>query len=240
MPTRLPGRRAAHRGGALNTDEKQKIGNWFIEGFSVIEVYERCIDHGIDPPVEHALYRILNSEPIQQGLRARRAAEAGSRIAQIAERTRSRNLLLAKIEATVEARSEEYAGFVPGGDQGLVVLSDKKTVMVEKIADKAIYETFDTYKTDTGIIEQWRGVLNDQDNSDDRLRKNLRTSEEHRLRMEAMAQQMEINESQQEIAEIELDQARAMADERKRRSEQSQDGAAQGDDTLPDNHRTYE
>ena len=117
MPVRLPGRRAAFGGGVLKQWEREQIEAWLVEGFTVVEVYAKCLDNGIQPPHNESLYRILNSATVQQQLKSRKAAEAGSRIAQIAERTRSRQKLLAKIEGTVEARADEYAELIPGGSK---------------------------------------------------------------------------------------------------------------------------
>lgn len=200
MPTRLPGRRAAHRGGALKPWERARIEEWFIEGLSVLEVYGQCLDNGIEPPIEHALYKILNSEPVQSGLRERKALEAKHRIARIAARTAERQDILDRIRGTVDARAGEYAGFVAGGDQGLVVLSDKKTIRT----GESDYDTVNIYKTDTGLIEQWRSVIADQEKADEALRKNLRLERDRTRADERHDQESELREQTGELREVEL------------------------------------
>jgi hypothetical protein len=199
MPTRLPGRRAVGRGGNLKPREKAQIEEWFIEGFSVMEVYAQCLDNGIEPPVEQALYRILNSESVQTGLRERKALEAKSRIARIAARTAERQDILDRIKTTVGARAEEYTGFVPGGESGLVVLSDKKTIRTGVEG----YDTVDIYKTDAALLEQWRGVLADQEKADEALRRNLRFERDRTRMDERHDQESELREQTGEIREIE-------------------------------------
>lgn len=209
MPTKLPGRRPIGKAGALQARERTAIEGWFIEGLSVAEVYAKCIDEGIDPPIEHALYRIRASEPVQQGLRARVAAEAGSRIARIAERTRDRQRLRDGLERVLEERADHYAGFVPGGDSGLVVLTDVKTIRT----GPEDYDRVDIHKLDAALIEQWRGLLNDQEKSDEAVRRNMRQKRiqqlgEQRHEQEAQLRLLDITKRQAEVTQIELDAKR--------------------------------
>jgi len=205
MPTRLPGRRAAHRGGALKAWEKARIEEWLIEGLSVMEVYAQCLDNGIEPPIEHALYRILNSEPVQTGLRERKAEESKHRIARIAARTAERQEILNRVKITVKERADEYAGFVPGGESGLIVLSDKKTIRTSEVD----YDTVDIYKTDGTILENWRGVLSDQEKADAALRRNLREERDRTRVDERHGQQAEIRDLSVQKLELEVERLRA-------------------------------
>lgn len=213
MPIRLPGRRAANRGGALNENERKRIEDWFVAGHTVLEVYSLLLDNGILPPQEKVLYGILNSQSVQQQLKSRRAAEAGSRIAQIAERTRSRNRLLEKIEKTVEARGDAYAELIPGGEYGLVVHSDRKSSMVGKDEDGPILVHFDVFKTDGAMIEAWDRVLSSQEKSDQALRRNMREIQcgEHEAAMRDLERQrleLEVQALRAKIQEMEAEQLR--------------------------------
>lgn len=215
MPIRLPGRRAVGRGGNLSDEEKRRIEEWFVAGHTVLEVYGLLQDNGIPPPQDKALYAILNSLSVQQQIRSRRAAEAGSRIAQIAERTRSRNRLLEKIEKTVEARGDAYAELIPGGEHGLQVFSDRKSVLVGRDSDgNSDYETVDVYKTDTGLIEAWDRVLNSQEKSDQALRRNMREiqCDEHEAAMRELERkrlELEVEQLRAKIAALEAEKALA-------------------------------
>lgn len=201
MPTTMPGRRPVGRGGNLKPWERAKIEEWFISGNSALQVYAECLDNGIEPPVEQALYKILNSEPVQAGLRERKALEAKNRIARIAARTAERQDILDRIRGTVESRADEYAGFVPGGEQGLVVLSDKKTIRTSEVD----YDTVDIYKTDTGLLEQWRGVIADQEKADEALRRNLRVERDRTRTDERHDQESELRELEREKLALELE-----------------------------------
>jgi hypothetical protein len=209
MPTRLPGRRAAHRGGALKPLEREAIEKWFVQGLTVVEVYARCLDEGIQPPVEQVLYRILNSATVQEGLRKRREKESKRSIASIVRRTASREKLLGKIERTVDARADAYAELIPGGEEGLVVFVDRKSVLVGKDSEgNSEYETVDVYKTDGAIIEQWRGVLSDQEKSDAALLKNLRGEEREDQEADLREQSGELRELERKALELELEKKR--------------------------------
>jgi hypothetical protein len=227
MPVRLPGRRVVGKGGALKPLEKARIAEWFIAGNNVVQVYAECLDNGIDPPHNETLYRILNSAEVQDGLRTRLTKERKKSISSIVRRTTSRNALLEKIEKTVEARGEHYAGFVPGGEQGLVVLSDRKTVKTG--ADD--YDTVDIYKTDTGIIAAWDTVLNSQEKSDQALRKNLRDDREHVVNLEAAEVNVAAGEIGLRIATHELNswEESAAAPPPEVAPSDSDSGASEGD-----------
>lgn len=209
MPTRLPGRRARGGAGILKAWEKDRIAGWLIEGYSVMEVYGRCLDYGIEPPQEQAIYRILNSEAVQAGLRDRKAEESKNRIASIAARTSERQEILNRLKITVKERADEYAGFVAGGASGLIVLSDKKTIRTSETD----YDTVDIYKTDGVILENWRGVLSDQEKSDAALRRNLReerdrTRVDERHEQESDIRELTIAELRAKIEALEAEKAR--------------------------------
>lgn len=215
MPVRLPGRRAVGRGGNLKPWEKARIVEWFVSGKSVIQVYAECLDNGIAPPHNETLYRILNSPEVQEALRTRKAEESRQSITSIVRRTESRNDLLGRIERTVQKRAKKYKDVDGGGDEGLIVLSDQKSVLVGKDPDgKSQYDKVDIYKTDTAIIEQWRGVLTDQEKSDAALRRNLRDEEREDQEADLRAQTGEIREielatKRYEMEAIEAERARS-------------------------------
>ena len=244
MPTRLKSKRGTTA--FLTPTERSRIKGWFMEGFTAAEVYHKCMDDGFLPPSEQSLYLLRRSSEVQDVLRARQQNERHHRITSLVERTRVRDQLVTKIESTFAQRATEYGSrandgtpVVPGGSTGLVTLVDVKSVISAKRGAETEYTTVEIHKADTALIAELRQVLNDQDDSDERLRKGLRASEEHRLRLEALAQQLEINGNQLEVSEIEVDRARAMQDEQERLRIQSQAGVYLGDPTLPDNHRTY-
>ena len=185
MPIGLPTKRGSTPGNQMSEWEREKIIEWLQEGYSVIEVYHRCEDEGFPPPSEQAITYHLRSEAVQSVLRARKAAEKGLRIASLVERSKVRDSLLSRIELLLNERAAENAGFVAGGESGLVVLTDKKSVVVGRTAESTDYQVFDIYKTDTALMSELRAVLKDQDDSDDRLRRSLRHREEHALRMTA-------------------------------------------------------
>jgi hypothetical protein len=177
------------------------------------------LDSGILPPVDHTLYGILNSEGVQQQIRTRKAALAGSRIAQIVERTKSRDKILSKIEATVEARADEYAGFVPGGEHGLVVRTDRKAV---KVGEE--WDTFDIYKADTSLIEQWRGVLADQAAADEALRKSLRGEARALADQELKQSAVAVASLSRQKLELEVERLRLELEELRAQSKRNAEG----------------
>lgn len=208
MPVRLPGRRAVGRGGNLKPWEKARIVEWFIEGKNVVQVYGECLDNGIAPPHNETLYKILNTPEVQEGLRARRAKELKKSIASISRRTASRDDLLGRIERTVQKRAKKYETVDGGGDEGLIVLADQKSVLVAKDADGgATYDKIDIYKTDTGILEQWRGVLTEQERADAALRKNLRGEEREDQEADLREQTGEIRDLEKQKIQAELEKA---------------------------------
>ena len=189
MPRVRNGTRRSGGAGHLRSAEKEQLRAWLAEGCSVAEVWARCVDEGIEPPQETILYRILNEPETQSMLASAQAAGRARRIGRIAERIAQRQRFSDKLEDLVEGRAEEYAGFAPGGETGLVVKSNIKIVGT---GPETPPEIIPIYSYDKSVVDSVLDLQREQAAEEERLRRNRRADEKqareierHRFEMEA-------------------------------------------------------
>lgn len=189
MPRARSGTRRVGAPGHLRAVEKEQLRAWLAEGCSVAEVWARCVDEGIEPPQETALYRILNEPETQSMLASAQAAGRARRIGRIAERIAQRQRFSDKLEDLVEGRAEEYAGFAPGGETGLVVKSNIKIVST---GPETPPDIIPIYSYDKAVVDSVLDLQREQAAEEERLRRNRRADEKqareierHRFEMEA-------------------------------------------------------
>lgn len=217
MPRVRNGTRRSGAAGHLRTAEKEQLRAWLAEGCSVAEVWARCVDEGIDPPQETALYRILNEPETQSMLASAQAAGRARRIGRIADRIRQRQRLSDRLDDLVEDRAAEYGGFAPGGDTGLVVLHDYKIVGNGQDVPP---DKIPIYKFDKAVVDSVLDLQREQAAEEERLRRNRRADARE-------AREIERHELDMDLTRVEAELLRkAMADAGDESGEGAEAGAS--------------